>query len=86
MTSRNLGKITILSENIRQSPDMIAEIFIQMRFIPVRAELMFHNKNIEYIGLSDRFNEIKEGEQIPSYSIEVVTLGDGEIEIKCQQI
>lgn len=71
MNDRQIGKIEVDEEFIRDHPGKIAEVFALLKLVPVRAELMFRNRSIEYYALSDQFDEIPEWEVVPGYKIEV---------------
>jgi hypothetical protein len=71
MHKENLGKI-ILSNAIIENEDLV-EVFYKMKLIPYRVEHLWHESAFEYGGYSPLFDELKEGEVIPEYQIEINT-------------
>ena len=69
MKNRHFGKFEIDSKIISEDPDLIIDAFSIIRFLPVRAESLLSNSSIEYIGISERFEEVAMGTQIPEYKI-----------------
>jgi hypothetical protein len=67
--SEQIGSFEINLEFIEKYPELVRAI---MRCcIILRAELMYHNKSIEYVATSPEFDEISEGEFIPRYMIDI---------------
>ena len=64
-----IGKISINISLIVEKLKEIEEVFSIMRFVPIRAEMMAHKMEIEYIGYSPMFNEIDECEEAPLYEV-----------------
>ena len=50
-----------------------------MQFIPTRVEYIFHQSAFEYVGISPLFDEVKDGDPVPAYDIEVT---DGKVMAK----
>jgi len=46
--------------------------FIWLQFIPIHVRHDFMHNSIEYLGYSPRFEPVKEGDQIPLYSLKAV--------------
>ncbi len=63
-----IGKFYITEELILDNIKDIEEIFCQLRFVPVRTELVFPHK-FEYIGVSHMFREVDQDECVPEYNI-----------------
>ena len=72
MNSQQLGKFFISEELIRKNPEIVAGAFKDMQFVPVRAEMHFMHKELEYAGISPKFKEVKEGVLIPGYNVRIV--------------
>lgn len=61
------GKFSVSMEIIRENPDFVMKLMGMC--VIVRAERMFVNDSIEYIALSELFDEVEEGHQIPEYNM-----------------
>jgi hypothetical protein len=80
---RRLGQFSIPSHIITHQP---AEAKAILRNVIVyRAEHMFHKLSVEYIGLSDSFDEIAEGEEAPIYSWSVEELGPDVVRVRWER-
>lgn len=77
MNQNNIGRFCIPLESIKKTPDEVASLFRQMNLVVVRAEIIDFGRFIDYIGLSDRFREVKENEQPPYYEFEYMRNPDG---------
>lgn len=64
-THRKLGKFTISIDLIENDPGIVFTIMSTV--IPVRAEYMFENNAIEYVGICHNFEVISLGEIAPRY-------------------
>jgi len=64
-TSRKLGKFSIPRELIDYDPGLVFTIMSTV--IPVRAEYMFENNSIEYVGICHNFEFMPLGEIVPRY-------------------
>ena len=53
-----------------------ADMLAEMRFIPLKVEMLCSPKGFEYTGLSRLFDEIEDGDAIPIYKLNV-GLDDG---------
>lgn len=71
MTPLNLGAFSIPIKNVYEHTNLVAQIFVQLRFIPIRATINTEKQMIEYVGISKEFDEIKPGEVAPAYDIKV---------------
>jgi hypothetical protein len=58
---------------------------ITARMIIYRAEMMFHKDCVEYIAISDLFDEVEQGQCPPEYMIIVETNEDGTYVISAQK-
>lgn len=52
----------------------------------VRAELMYYNNSIEYTVMSSLFDELKEGERPPIYTVTVTDTDDGSISVNARRL
>jgi len=76
LKNRRIGKVTVSTGLIDNSPEVVKLMF--SKFIPIRAEMIWHMGWVEYIGISDLFEEIKEGDAVPEYIFQCTTIeGDG---------
>lgn len=53
---------------IEDHPDIVRRVTGEV--VILRAEALFLKSCIEYIGLCEKFDELTEGEEIPSYDVE----------------
>ena len=72
MNSQQLGKFFLNEELIRQNPEIVAAAFQEMQFVPVRVEMHFIHKELEYAGISPEFKEVSKGIPIPNYRVNIV--------------
>jgi hypothetical protein len=75
MNCRQLARFNIDDRIIRDNPAEVAEIFILLKAVPIRAETLFHRRSIEYIAISERFEEVPDGAVVPDVEL-VVTKDD----------
>jgi len=71
MNARQLGKIKIFRTFVLEEPDGVAAAFALLKLVPVRVELLFSEDVFEYTAISERFNEVPDGEMIPEYSLSI---------------
>lgn len=71
MNSQQLGEFFIPEDLIRNNPEIVAEAFKDMQFVAVRAEAIFIGKELEYAGISAKFEKIKKGTRIPRYRVDI---------------
>ena len=69
MKNNRGGIIWVSKALIEDSVEAVSLVFSQMKFVPVRAEFLFHRDSIEYTGFSPMFEEIQEGYKWPEYTI-----------------
>lgn len=79
ISSRRIGKITVTSDVINKEKDILAEIF--KLATPVEAKYNFDNDCVDYVMISDLFDEIGEAYMPPCYRCCVNRSGTGEITI-----
>jgi hypothetical protein len=75
--NKRIGKVVISIDIIENRPEVVHLIF--SRFIPFRAEMMWHEGQVEYIGVCDMFDEREEGAKTPEYVFECTTTATGPI-------
>lgn len=56
---------------IEDHPKEVKAVFWQLDGIVVRAECLYHNKCIEYVLVSEKFQPVEMGDEVPTYIIEV---------------
>ena len=71
MNSQQLGIFFISEELIRNNPEIVAEAFKDMQLVIVRAESKFINRELEYAGISPKFEETEKGMLIPNYLVHI---------------
>ena len=79
MNKNNVGKIHITVDLVESDPEQAAKVLAMLDFVPLRVECMWQYRRFEYVGLSPKFPELKEGLMVPTYIITVNVDGDGEI-------
>ncbi len=79
MTRMNMGRFQIDASFVHSDPDGAADIFLAMRFVPVRAEMLFAEYRMDYVGMSPLFSEGKEGCLVPAYELEIKRDKDGNV-------
>ena len=68
--SRNLGRFKLPEDEVRHDTDCIIEIFRILGILPVRCELRFDTRELEYLAISPHFGKIEEGMVAPEYDIQ----------------
>ena len=61
--------------------DRVAEVFSILKFVPVRAECLYHLCEIEYVAISERFEELPFGQIIPEYKLTISQDSDGRVNL-----
>ena len=69
--SHRVGEFKIMMDTIENEPDLVADIFSRMGFIPVRAELLWGEGVFVYQGISKLFDDVDAGQAVPFYRIEI---------------
>jgi len=72
LNNKKIGKFRISAKLIRKDPNIIAEAFSIIKFVPLRIEMIFYSDEIEYIGLSNRFEEVNEEAKPYKYDILII--------------
>ena len=75
MNMYTVGRFELCWSRIKYDPYTIAKLLGQLKFIPLKVESLFpyHSDTINYMGISDKFREMKEGEPIPKYVLTLHT-------------
>lgn len=47
----------------------VSDILGYLKFVPLRVEFLAYSNEFEYIGISDKFEELQIGEKVPTYTI-----------------
>ena len=79
MGNRNLGLITVSCDLIDDNPIGVSDIFGMLKFIPVRAECLYSEQAIVYVGISERFDEVMIGMKVPTYKLNYSCEADGTV-------
>lgn len=58
MNDRQLGRFEISVNLIRKKPDTVASMFALLKLIPVEAKPIIASETIQYVAISDRFDEV----------------------------
>ncbi len=86
MNTEQIGKITVDEHYLRDKPEDIVEAFCLMKFLVVRAEMMFHRRHIEYIGISPMFEEVPDGAEPPWYELIFHLDEDGKLSVDVEKM
>ncbi len=81
---RRYGKFTIPAVMLRLSHESVQRIYKEV--IPTRVEFMYDADAFMVIGISELFDTLKEGEQIPEYEIRVDTFKNKKAELKITKV
>ena len=72
------GKFTVPEDYIRKQSNEVTMILAKMRFVSTRVEHLYYPPVFIMEGISEQFEEKKEGEMISCYEIIINVLDDGE--------
>lgn len=72
MKYNNVGKFSIDANEIEFRLEEAKDLFSSLRILVLRAEMMYHNNTIEYMGICHKFRSIAENEVVPSYNLTVI--------------
>ncbi len=81
MNSRQMGKFKIQEDIIRENPELVARAFALIHLVPIRAEMLFAERAIEFVAISDRFREVEQGVMCPEYEIKITDDGNLLVEV-----
>lgn len=71
MNEKQLGVFKIDEDLVRSEPEKVARVLAIMKAVPVRAEVLFAERKIEYIALSEVFDETPVGTRVPEYELTI---------------
>lgn len=71
MNNKQLGKLVVTLDMFHGKLDQVAAIFAMLKLIPVRAETLYFEQRISYTAISERFDEVPDGERIPEYKLTI---------------
>lgn len=54
---RNIGSFKLDCDFVKYKPEEVAQIFSLLKIVPVRAEVLFAENEIEYTAIGERFRE-----------------------------
>lgn len=77
MNKQQIGKFLIVGSLLDKNLDLVQKIL--SRVVVVRAEYIYHHGGIEYIAISNEFEEIAEFGTLPTYKVNVHFEADGPI-------
>ena len=69
MRHLRLGKFVILTHALENDIDLVKRIFCMV--VPIRCEQRYDLDGFRYTGISDQFDIVKPGFEIPEYIIEI---------------
>jgi len=61
MNARQLAKFRISGKSVRGTPSEVAEVFALLKLVPVRCESLFAEDCLEFVAISERFQECPDG-------------------------
>ena len=67
---KRLGRFYRDFNLVESEPELVEEIFVQLRFIPYKVEGRNDRETFEYIGISPMFDELEFGSFAPEYVIQ----------------
>jgi hypothetical protein len=81
MNNRKLGRTRISCKMIDHEPERVAEVFALLKFVPVRAECLHYLNEIEYVAISERFENVPFGQIVPEYKLTISQDEDGRVNL-----
>ena len=73
MNERNLGRFRIDEKWLHAEPDKVATVFAILKCVPVRIEVLFTERCLEYLAIAEQFPEVPYANMIPEYILEIKT-------------
>ena len=67
-----IGKFYLSSHLIENKYSEVANILSQLRFVPFHVEHLYSSSRFLMEGMSEKFNEVEEGQAIPFYDLEII--------------
>jgi hypothetical protein len=62
-----VGKFTVPNDLVEHNYEYLVTVLSLLKFIPTRAESLYHSRAFEYVGFSPKFAEIQLEEEVPKY-------------------
>ena len=81
-----LGRLKIRKNDLINTPSEVSHIFWVIKFVPIQVNLWDINGIIEYVGVSELFEEVPEYEAIPEYSVNVTQEEGKIVSVDCTKI
>ncbi|MDY6970194.1 MAG: hypothetical protein SVR08_16280 [Spirochaetota bacterium] len=81
-----LGRLKIRKNDLMNTPSKVSHIFWIVKFVPIKINFWDINGIIEYVGVSELFEEIPEYETIPEYSVNVIKEEGKIVSVNCTKI
>jgi len=75
--SHYIGEFELMMDTVENEPELVADIFSKMKFIPTKAEMLWGKGVFVYQGYSKIFNKIDIGKTIPFYKIQIKMSEEG---------
>lgn len=81
--TRRLGKFYASHELVTGGD--FDKLLCDMRFVPYRVELLAYNDCFEFVGTSEKFDALEEGQEVPVYRVSAIISTDGRITSKVEK-
>ena len=86
MNNRKIGKFEVSKWFLHTEWGQVAEIFSQLKIVPVGVEYRYDRDNFVYTALCEQFEEVPLGATIPEYTIIVNRQEDGTIKASIEKL
>ena len=86
MNNRKIGKFEVSKWFLDTEWGQVAEIFSQLKIVPVDVEYRYDKDNFIYTALCEQFEEVPLGESIPEYQIIIDRQEDGTIKASIEKL
>jgi len=86
MNNRKIGKFGVSKWFLDTEWEQVAEIFSQLKIVPVDVEYKHNRDGFIYTALCEQFEEVPLGETIPEYIIIVNRQEDGTIKASIEKL
>jgi hypothetical protein len=81
----NPGLFEITEELLRAAPANVAALFAHFKIVPVRAEMHYMTRSVEYAAYSPCFEAVPEGQMPLRYNFETITDEDGAVSYRIER-
>lgn len=78
-TQKRMGRFQIDANDVAERPMLVLSILAGC--IPVRAEMMLHSFEVEYVAYGEHFDEIDRGDCVPEYKFNIRDLVGGKYHV-----